>query len=299
MDHHEGPSDAKLSTDHVRWVMLRQLADGVRQQEPNWEIPGQRCHSVNRSQKERRGGSDAAPASQAPHFQLPHAGSCGLKLPVGFVRRMLQHILTGAFCFVLLACDEAGVQSYVVPKGSESIAEATPKSPTAVDRGTTAPAGENSAPLTATSPGWVVPEGWRESADKSPMRLVTFLAAGGAQDVTIAVTRFPGDVGGRLANINRWRGQMQLPPVTEAELEPMLVKFSQPGFDGYFVHIKGESSHLMAAGLHESAANRTWFVRATTNDADAQRIQQEILAFAKSFGTAPHLEHDAVGGSGR
>jgi len=37
--------------------------------------------------------------------------------------------------------------------------------------------------------------------------------AEGAGDVSI--TAFPGDVGGNLANVNRWRGQLQLAPVSD------------------------------------------------------------------------------------
>ena len=47
----------------------------------------------------------------------------------------------------------------------------------------------------------------------------------------IAVTVFPGNVGGLTANVNRWRGQIGLAPLAPAELEANL-------------------DHLDANGLH-------------------------------------------------
>ncbi len=61
-----------------------------------------------------------------------------------------------------------------------------------------------------------VPPGWREVAGSS-MRLASFVVGDGERKVDIAITAFPGDVGGLLANINRWRGEVGLPPVESAE----------------------------------------------------------------------------------
>lgn len=220
--------------------------------------------------------------------------------PLRRVRLTVPCLWLASICLAFLGCGDDGVQTYSVPKGSEVISQESPATAVAADSGTTATtdAGRAQAPH-ADSPGWIVPEGWRESPDNPPMRLMTFVTAGQSQDVTIAITRFPGDVGGTLANVNRWRGQIQLPPVDEAELESLLTRFGQPGFDGYLVHLRGADSNLIAAGVHETVADRTWFVRATTSDADAERIQAEILAFVKSFGSGPRHEHqhESVDGS--
>ena len=43
------------------------------------------------------------------------------------------------------------------------------------------------------------------------------------QDVDISVTTFPGDVGGELMNINRWRQQIGLSPISIDSLDEHIV----------------------------------------------------------------------------
>ena len=51
------------------------------------------------------------------------------------------------------------------------------------------------------------------------MRVGSFMI-GNDQDnsVDISITSSPGDVGGLLANVNRWIGQIDLPPINDASL---------------------------------------------------------------------------------
>jgi hypothetical protein len=62
---------------------------------------------------------------------------------------------------------------------------------------------------------WETPAGWSMGAEV-PMRLAT-LTDGTAE---IAISAFPGNVGGTLMNVNRWRGQLGLTPLaSEADAE--------------------------------------------------------------------------------
>ena len=90
-------------------------------------------------------------------------------------------------------------------------------------------AGDNSMAATAVPTGsnsltWTAPAGWTAMPDR-PMRKATFAvkgADGAAADLSI--TSFPGDTGGLLANLNRWRGQVGLPPFGEDQLASSLEK---------------------------------------------------------------------------
>ena len=70
---------------------------------------------------------------------------------------------------------------------------------------------------------WKLPDGWQPVADakaKTPERYATLrLASKDASPLELTVTKFPGAAGGLLANVNRWRGQIGLPPVGEDELD--------------------------------------------------------------------------------
>jgi len=63
---------------------------------------------------------------------------------------------------------------------------------------------------------WNAPPAWTVKAASSMRKGSYALGAGGAVDLSI--TAFPGDVGGPIANVNRWLGQVGLPPIEEAAL---------------------------------------------------------------------------------
>jgi hypothetical protein len=124
------------------------------------------------------------------------------------------------------------------------------------------------------------------------MRLATFVAPDPGGDVEVAITRFGGRVGGELANINRWRGQMGLGPIEETELEPLIDRFESPGYEGYTVRIESTGGVMLAAGVYDAAIDQTWFVRATVPDAAAaDRMQADLFAMARSI-ASPSVQDD-------
>lgn len=64
---------------------------------------------------------------------------------------------------------------------------------------------------------WTTPPGWRREAGNQ-MRYATLRPEVTEHPVELTVTDLPGDAANVLANVNRWRGQLSLPPVTEADL---------------------------------------------------------------------------------
>ncbi len=91
-----------------------------------------------------------------------------------------------------------------------------------------------STPVPTASGGdlaWEAPASW-QSRQASAMRKGTYVMTGeGGATAELAITAFPGDVGGDLANVNRWRSQLQLPPITAAELPAALARFKANGLD--------------------------------------------------------------------
>jgi hypothetical protein len=64
---------------------------------------------------------------------------------------------------------------------------------------------------------WVLPPGWTEEKASGDRRAT--LRLGSAQPrLELSVVRLPGMAGGVLANVNRWRGQMGFPPLSQAEV---------------------------------------------------------------------------------
>ncbi|MFG0242376.1 MAG: hypothetical protein ACF8R9_06280 [Phycisphaerales bacterium JB054] len=180
------------------------------------------------------------------------------------------------FAAAMLGCERREIEEHTVAKGVERVPEAPPESPVA--------AGQPGADAEAASRPWTVPDGWTEDTEPRPMRLATYLAPDADGAVEVAVTRFAGRVGGELANINRWRGQMGLPALDEAGLEAAIVRFASSGYDGYQTRIESAGGVMLAAGVYDEAIDQTWFLRATLADAaSADRLESDLFAMARSI----------------
>ena len=70
---------------------------------------------------------------------------------------------------------------------------------------------------------WKLPEGWQPVADakaNNPGHYATLrIESKDKPSLEMTVTKFPGTVGGLLANVNRWRGQVGLSPIEEDDLD--------------------------------------------------------------------------------
>ncbi len=164
------------------------------------------------------------------------------------------------------------------PKAASTPAEPVKSTPKTETASVPAGAAEN------TAGPWKVPFGWTFDATPKPMRIATYVAPTSSGNVEVAVTRFPEKVGGELANINRWRGQMGLPTIDAAGLEATITRFSAAGFEGYETRIESEKGVMMASAVFDKSSNHTWFVRATAKDAkQAEEIKGNVFGMARSI----------------
>ncbi len=146
----------------------------------------------------------------------------------------------------------------------------------------------NTAVATASGPGlaWDAPASWTAGPER-PMRKATFLMPGadGAPGAELAVTAFPGDVGGNLANINRWRQQLSLAPISETELGATLKHIDVGPLHVDYIEIAGAGTPpaTRLLGALVPYAGSTWFFK-LTGPADAvAREQAAFLAFLRTL----------------
>jgi hypothetical protein len=117
------------------------------------------------------------------------------------------------------------------------------------------------------------------------MRKGTYIIKGSdGAEAELAITAFPGNVGGDLANVNRWRGQLQVAPIDAAQLERDLVRFTANGLSIAMVDIAGPSgptAQRMLGGIIPHAG-ATWFFKLTGPDALVAGQKDAFVAFLKS-----------------
>jgi hypothetical protein len=103
--------------------------------------------------------------------------------------------------------------------------------------------------------------GWKEGRTGG-VRVAAFEITedGGTAEVT--VIPFPGDVGGLLENVNRWRGQVHLPPVDQAELARAAQPIPVGDEAGNYVDVTGPesdgASRQRLLGVLAKHDNQTW-----------------------------------------
>ncbi len=97
---------------------------------------------------------------------------------------------------------------------------------------------------------WTAPAEWKE-LPAAPMREAGF-EVGGDPSAQCTLAVFPGDTGGALANVNRWRGQMGLGPIDEAALAALP---SRPllGGDATLVELSGKFGGMGGSAAVEDA----------------------------------------------
>ncbi|HEX2837010.1 MAG TPA: hypothetical protein VHN77_02660 [Phycisphaerales bacterium] len=174
---------------------------------------------------------------------------------------------------ILAGCDREDVHAYRAPAPQGGTATPAPGNPHG-SAPAASPTGSAAAKVT-----WTAPEGWAEVPTTQAMRIATFKAQG----VEIAVTAFPGDVGGMLANINRWRGQIGLAAVTDADLPGIVAEVQQSPSKVSITSMTGSQGQQMLGAVVDPGDGQTWFVKATATPAEIDAIRASFEAFAKSF----------------
>lgn len=167
-----------------------------------------------------------------------------------------------------------------VETGPEDVGSSPPGAnpPSAVAPAAAAPtAGASASEL----PEWQVPAGWKAAGPK-PMRLASFeIPAGAGAPGDVSVSSFPGDVGGLLANVNRWRGQIGMAPTDDATLlgESKSVKLAG-GRAGTLVDLAGGQEWILGAIV--PMGDRTWFFKLKGESALVAKERANFVKFVES-----------------
>lgn len=207
--------------------------------------------------------------------------------------KLVTHLCTlGLLPLLVAGCRDQEIAAYRVPKEREAVPAAP--SPALPDSTAAAPSsgpagGGMAGTAVATAGGsnltWVAPAHWQAKAG-SAMRKGTYAIAGdGGAAADLAITAFPGDVGGDAANVNRWRGQVQLPPLPDAEAVRSITHLDSNGLKIGFVEMAGSaggnSTRIIGAIVPYQGA--TWFFKLLGPDALVAKEKPAFLEFLKTI----------------
>ena len=189
---------------------------------------------------------------------------------------------------LLAACRDEKVSAYRIPKEKDPVAA----EPAAAPAAGLPPAGDMAGPAVGKAAGgdlvWTAPPEWPAKA-VSAMRKGSYDVKGeGGATADLSITAFPGAVGGEFANVNRWRGQLALPPLAEAELASAVTRFTANDLSFTVVELAGtgaDPKRMLGAMVPHNGA--MWFFKLMGPDALVAREKPAFLAFLRTVRAAP------------
>jgi hypothetical protein len=131
-------------------------------------------------------------------------------------------------------------------------------------------------------PTWQVPGGWQEVSG-GQFLIAKFLIAGdGGAQAAVNVSSSPGDGGGLLANVNRWRGQLGLAALPADGLEAAVSSIDVADGKANVVEMSGTdmrtSQPSAVIGVMVPQSSQTWFYKLM---GDSKTVAAQKDAFIK------------------
>src|SRR5262249_30134288 len=112
-------------------------------------------------------------------------------------------------------------------------------------------------------PEWQVPAGWKE-IDGGQILVAKFIVGGsGRSQAALNVSMSAGDGGGVLGNVNRWRGQLGLNQLSQAEVDKLVTSVDIQGGKAMLVDMSGtdmkSGAKTRLVGAIVPKEQQTWF----------------------------------------
>ncbi|MCC5805049.1 MAG: hypothetical protein JJU00_01860 [Opitutales bacterium] len=139
---------------------------------------------------------------------------------------------------------------------------------------------EGTVNMASEGPAWEAADHW-EAGAASAMRRGSYSVSGPGGTGDISITSFPGDVGGLLANVNRWRGQLNLAPVGEDGLADYTRTETIHGREATIVEFDGPSQGTVTAIFKQGGDS--WFFRLTGPNELIAREREAFLVFLRTI----------------
>jgi hypothetical protein len=118
------------------------------------------------------------------------------------------------------------------------------------------------------------------------MLLAKYSVTEGGPKAEITVSSFPGDVGGLLANVNRWRRQISLPPLDDAGLAQAVTALTTPAGPASLVDITGTdaktSQPARLVGVVIPLNGQSWFYKLLGDATVVEHQKAGFIQFVQS-----------------
>ena len=137
--------------------------------------------------------------------------------------------------------------------------------------------------ITIEEASWEAPSNWQEKPLDSLRKGNWIFTQSDSKKAEISIFAFPGNVGGNLANINRWRQQIMLTPINQEEYESLIESVYIGGYSGALIYLNNELNHDKAIlGAIVRVNNHTWYFKMIGNKSAIDKQKPFFKDFLKT-----------------
>jgi len=191
---------------------------------------------------------------------------------------MMRHWLI-ILPLILCACKpEPKISTYEVKSESVAVSTKVKAEPATAPRAMVGDANMQAEVATFGEPKWgPIPKTWITSPP-NPMRKGSWIITQpGGTKAEIAITVFPGDVGGDTANVNRWRGQIGLEKVSDEKIKSDQSPISVGNLTGRVYQLLSTDGNNSTTAVILPKNNATWFFKLTGDTAVVNAEKESFL----------------------
>ncbi len=181
-------------------------------------------------------------------------------------------ILAAVFAVcTITGCDRSQIQYYRIPKEKPALGQVSepPSSPT------------HDSTNRVVEPRLVMPSTWKaETPGQMQVARYSMSADGRVAEATI--TTFPGDVGGLFANINRWRSQIGLEPISQDQISQVSQPLELNGARATLVDLVNPQNQRRLISVIVPRDGQTWFFKLLGDESLAEREKEQLVNMVKN-----------------
>lgn len=127
---------------------------------------------------------------------------------------------------------------------------------------------------------WDLPPHWQQQSQTTAMRYASF-SIKGREGLDISIVFLPGEAGGDLDNVNRWRTQIGLSTITSAELATLVTPVKGKDATLSLVDMAGSGKRILAGWVRVDG--NCWFIKLIGPDAPAAAEKVGFIKFLQSI----------------
>ena len=174
---------------------------------------------------------------------------------------------------ILTACKKEQPENYIASKDTSLLSEQQARSLILNQV-------EDKAVTQQNQFAFQAPKHWQKQT-ASGFRVASYLVTKNELKVDVSVTKFPGDVGGDLANVNRWRNQLGLSSISNMQLTSDITSFKVGAITIKSIQYNSVDKAILAAIIFRN--NESWFVKLMGDKTLVDQEKTSYRSFLESF----------------